>query len=301
MDRPASTEPALNTAFTGGPVLDCAGRPLDLTRPLVMGVINTTPDSFSDGGTLFVGNTLDLDLALARAEDMVAAGAALLDIGGESTRPGAAPVSAAEEMARVLPLVERIASELDVVISVDTSSPGLMTEAAALGAGLINDVRALRREGALAAAAATGLPVCLMHMQGEPGNMQQSPTYEDVVAEVDQWLQQRVEDCVAGGIGRERLLLDPGFGFGKTVQHNLALLRGLPRLAAAGLPLLVGLSRKSLIGKLIGRDVPQRLPASLGLAMLAVERGARIIRTHDVAATWDALAMYSALTEQERL
>lgn len=264
-----------------------------------MGVINTTPDSFSDGGSLYRDTRLDPDLALARARDMVAAGAGILDLGGESTRPGAAPVSETQEMDRVLPLVERIVAELDVVVSVDTSSPGLMTEAAALGAGMINDVRALRREGALQAAAATGLPVCLMHMQGEPGTMQQNPAYDDVVTDVARWLAERVGACEAVGIGRERLLIDPGFGFGKTVEHNLALLRGLPELARLGLPLLVGLSRKSLIGKLIGRDVDQRLAASLGLAMLAVERGARIIRTHDVAETWDALAMYSALSQQE--
>ena len=281
------------------PVLDCAGRSLDLSRPLVMGVINTTPDSFSDGGTLYTSEQLDLDLALERARQMVAAGAVIVDIGGESTRPGAAPVSETQEMNRVLPLVERIAGELDVVISVDTSSPGLMGEAAALGAGLINDVRALRREGALEAAAASGLPVCLMHMLGEPGSMQLEPAYDDVVGEVTDFLKQRIAACEAVGIPREKLLLDPGFGFGKTVAHNLALLNGLPQLAAIGLPLLVGLSRKSLIDKLIGREVDERLPASLALAVLAAERGAAIIRTHDVAETSDALAMCAALAEQE--
>jgi dihydropteroate synthase len=279
------------------PRLRCAGRLLDLSRPAIMGVINTTPDSFSDGGTLYRGNSLDLDLAMARARDMVETGAAILDVGGESTRPGARPVPAAQEMDRVLPLVERLSRELEVVVSVDTSSPALMTQAAALGAGLINDVRALGREGALDAAAATGLPVCLMHMQGDPGTMQQAPSYRDVVADVGDFLQRRVAACVAGGIGRERLLLDPGFGFGKTVQHNLELLRGLPRLAALGLPLVAGFSRKSMIGKLLGRDVAQRLPASLALAVLAVERGAAIIRTHDVGATVDAVAMWTALAE----
>ncbi|QFU77740.1 dihydropteroate synthase [Halioglobus maricola] len=260
-----------------------------------MGVINTTPDSFSDGGTLFRNEHLDPELAISRARDMVTAGASLLDIGGESTRPGAAPVSSQQELDRVLPLVERIAAELDVVISVDTSSPLLMTEAASLGAGMINDVRALQREGALQAARDTGLPVCLMHMQGDPGNMQANPEYSDVVADVGVFLEQRVNACEAAGISRDRLLLDPGFGFGKTVQHNLALLRGLPGLAHHGMPLLVGLSRKSLIGKLIGRDVDQRLAASLALGVLAVERGASIVRTHDVAETWDALAMCTAL------
>lgn len=280
-----------------GPVLNCAGRPLDLSCPRVMGIINTTPDSFSDGGTLYSGERLDLDRALARAREMVGRGAAILDIGGESTRPGAMPVSSDEEMARVLPLVERIAAELDVVISVDTSNPVLMTEAARLGAGLINDVRALQRPGALQAAAQTGLPVCLMHMRGEPQTMQRLPAYTDVVAQVRDSLLQRVAACEAVGIPRERLLLDPGFGFGKTVEHNLALLRGLRELRAAGLPLLVGLSRKSMIGKLIGREVGERLPASLALAVLAVERGANIVRTHDVAGTWDALAMWAALVD----
>ncbi len=274
---------------------------LDLSRPLVMGVINTTPDSFSDGGTLYRRDSLDLDSGLRRATEMVASGAAILDIGGESTRPGAAPVSEAQEMDRVLPLLERISSELDVVISVDTSSPALMTEAAARGAGMINDVRALRRPGALQAAAAIGLPVCLMHMQGEPGQMQDKPCYEDVVAEVSGFLHARIEDCVKAGIPRSRLLLDPGFGFGKTVRHNLDLLAGLPQLAELGLPLLVGLSRKSLIGKLIDREVSQRMAASLALGLLAAERGAVIIRTHDVAETWDALAMFSALMEREKV
>lgn len=260
-----------------------------------MGVINTTPDSFSDGGSLYQQDKLDLELALRRAREMVAQGAAVLDVGGESTRPGAAAVSSAQEMDRVLPVVERIATELDVIISVDTSNPELMREAASRGAGLINDVRALQREGALEAAAATGLPVCLMHMQGEPGTMQRAPDYTDVVAEVGTWLAGRANACVAAGIARQRLLLDPGFGFGKTVAHNLALLRDLATLSEHGLPLLVGLSRKSLIGKLLGREVHERLPASLALAVLAAERGAAIIRTHDVAETADALAMCTAL------
>ncbi len=281
------------------PVLDCAGRPLDLSRPQVMGVINSTPDSFSDGGTLYRSERLDLDLAMQRARDMVDQGAAILDLGGESTRPGAAPVSPQQEMDRVLPLVERITAELDVIVSVDTSNPQLISNAAALGAGLINDVRALQREGALAAAAATGLPVCLMHMQGVPASMQQSPSYTDVVAEVRDWLEARVSACEQGGITRDQLLIDPGFGFGKSLEHNLALLNGLQQLASLGLPVLVGLSRKSMIGMLIGREVEERLPASLALAVLAVERGAAIVRTHDVAQTCDALAMCAALTEME--
>lgn len=285
--------------FYNRPALDCAGRSLALSRPLVMGVINTTPDSFSDGGSLYRSGNLDIDLAMERARGMVAAGAAILDIGGESTRPGATAVSPAQEMDRVLPLVERVAVELDVVISVDTSTPELMTEAASLGAGLLNDVRALTREGAIEAAAATGLPVCLMHMRGEPDSMQRDPHYDDIVTEVTGFLGRRVAACEAHGIGRQRLLLDPGFGFGKTVAHNLQLLRGLPCLAELGMPLLVGLSRKSMIGILLGREPAERLPASLALAVLAVERGAVVVRSHDVAATVDALAMWTALNKLE--
>ncbi|GHD37270.1 dihydropteroate synthase [Parahalioglobus pacificus] len=262
-----------------------------------MGVINTTPDSFSDGGALYRGASLNLDAALAQAQAMVEAGATILDVGGESTRPGALPVSEQEELDRVVPLVERIRHSLDVVISVDTSTPAVIRESAAAGCGLINDVRALQREGALEAAARTQLPVCLMHMQGEPGTMQANPEYQDVVADVSSFLTQRLKACEAAGISRNRVLLDPGFGFGKTVEHNLQLLAALPRLAELGLPILVGLSRKSLIGKLIGRDVDQRLPASLALAVLAVERGASIVRVHDVAETVDALAMITALRE----
>ncbi|CAA0122105.1 Dihydropteroate synthase [Halioglobus japonicus] len=262
-----------------------------------MGVINTTPDSFSDGGTLYSRSRLDIDRAMVRAHEMVEAGAAILDIGGESTRPGAQPVTTGEEMDRVLPLVERIAAELAVVVSVDTSSPDVMCAAAGAGAGMINDVRALSRAGALEAAASSGLPICLMHMQGEPDNMQRAPQYVDVVTQVREFLLDRVAACERLGIVRERLLLDPGFGFGKTVSHNLQLLRDLPQLAAMGFPLVVGLSRKSIIGKLLGRDIGERLPASLALAVMAVERGAMIIRAHDVAATADAIAMWSALQE----
>jgi dihydropteroate synthase len=277
------------------PVLQCAGRSLNLSRPVIMGVINTTPDSFSDGGALYQSARLDLELAMTRAREMVTEGALVLDIGGESTRPGAVAVSSAEEMDRVLPLVERLTAELDVIISVDTSSGALMGEAASKGAGMLNDVRALARKGALEAAAATGLPICLMHMQGNPDTMQERPAYEDVAAEVERFLEARVAACEAGGIALQRLVLDPGFGFGKSVEHNLQLLAALPRFAQLGLPLLVGFSRKSMIGKLIGREVGQRLPASLGLAVLAAERGAAIIRTHDVAATSDAVAMWTAL------
>lgn len=260
-----------------------------------MGVINVTPDSFSDGGTLYRDQHPDLDIILRRSIAMVAEGAAILDVGGESTRPGATPVSEQEEMDRVLPVVEAIAAELSVTISVDTSRALLMREAAAHGAAMLNDVRALSEPGALQAAADSGLPVCLMHMQGKPGTMQEAPYYSDVVMEVKTWLEERAQTCIDAGIAAENILLDPGFGFGKTVQHNLLLLDGLPRLAALGYPLLVGLSRKSMIGNLLGRDVDHRLPASLALAVLAAERGAGIIRTHDVQATADAVAMATAL------
>jgi dihydropteroate synthase len=260
-----------------------------------MGVINVTPDSFSDGGSLYQQFKPNLDLAMARARAMVDEGAAILDVGGESTRPGADAVSVQEEMDRVLPVVEKVSAELDVVVSVDSSTPKVMTAAAGLGAGLLNDVRALAREGALEAAAATKLPVCLMHMQGNPGNMQADPSYNKVVTEVLDYLAQRVAACEEAGIARHRLLIDPGFGFGKTLEHNLQLLAGLEEFTRLGLPVLVGLSRKSMIGKILGRDVDERMPASIALALLAAQRGANIIRSHDVAATADALAMWIAI------
>lgn len=269
--------------------LQCGARTLDLSAPVVMGVLNVTPDSFSDGGRFAAR-----DAALKHAGDMIAAGAEIIDIGGESTRPGAAPVSVTEELDRVIPVVEAITAEYDVVISVDTSTPEVMRDSAAYGAGLINDVRALQRAGALQAAAATGLPVCLMHMQGEPGSMQQAPVYRDVIAEVRQFLRSRVDACVAAGIRRDLLLLDPGFGFGKNDEHNLALLAALPQLAEDG-PVLAGLSRKSMIGRLLGRPVEDRLIGSVTLALLAAQRGARILRVHDVAETVDALRLLQAL------
>jgi len=260
-----------------------------------MGVINTTPDSFSDGGSLYSGTGLDLSLVLMRARQMIADGASILDIGGESTRPGAAAVSEQEELDRVIPSVEAIRGESEVDISVDTSSPVVMRESAGAGASMINDVRALSREGALETAVELALPVCLMHMQGEPGTMQDAPSYEDVTAEVLAFLLERAAACEAAGLPRDKILLDPGFGFGKTLRQNLQLLKDLSRLAEPGYPLLVGLSRKSMIGKLLGRAVDDRLPASIALAVLAAERGASIIRTHDVRETADALAMAVAL------
>ncbi len=279
------------------PALDCAGRILDLSRPQVMGVINTTPDSFSDGGSLYRAGELNLEHAMDRARAMVDAGAAILDIGGESTRPGADIVSLDQELARVIPLISAISAELDVITSVDTSSPEVMMAAKAAGAGIINDVRALSRDGALEAAAASGLPICVMHMQGVPDTMQKAPAYQDVVCQVKSFLTAVVQRCQRAGIDSERILIDPGIGFGKSVTHNLQLLGGLSELAATGQAVVVGFSRKSMIGKLLKRDMNQRLPASLALAVLAVERGASIIRTHDVAETVDAVAMSVALRE----
>ena len=270
--------------------LSCGGRLLDLTRPHVMGILNVTPDSFSDGGRFKA-----LDAALRHAESMVAAGATLVDVGGESTRPGAPPVSVQEELARVVPVVEAIAARLDVVVSVDTSTPEVIAEAAARGAGLVNDVRALRRPGALEAAVRSGLPVCLMHMRGEPGDMQDNPSYQNVVSEVGRFLLERVETCVGAGIARERILLDPGFGFAKSLDHNLSLFKHLPELVALGYPLLVGVSRKSMIGGVLGKPVGERLYGGLALAALAAAQGARILRVHDVAETVDALRMIAAV------
>jgi dihydropteroate synthase len=272
----------------------CGNRVLDLTRPQVMGILNVTPDSFSDGGRFHLR-----DAALRHAEAMVAAGASLIDVGGESTRPGALPVSAEQELQRVAPIVEAIAAELDVIISVDSSTPAVMLEAARLGAGLLNDVRALRRDGALAAAATTGLPVCLMHMQGEPGNMQQNPLYEDLIADVCEFFTQRLAACVAAGIEADRLILDPGFGFAKNLQHNLSLFKHLPALQVFARPLLVGVSRKSMIGQALGREVDQRLAGGLALAALAVVKGAKILRVHDVPETVDVLRMIAAVEAAE--
>lgn len=271
--------------------ITCGKQTLDLSQPVVMGVLNTTPDSFSDGGSYYAAGSLDLSLVLRRAEQMLGEGAAILDVGGESTRPGACPVSEQEELDRVIPVVEAICSNFSAIVSVDTSTPAVMHIAAGAGAGLINDVRALERPGALEAAAQTGLPVCLMHMQGQPGSMQKAPSYMNVVEEVAAYLEQRVAACEGQGIVRERLILDPGFGFGKTDEHNLALLSGLSQLASFNMPILAGLSRKSMIGRLLQREVDERLPGSLALAMMAAQRGANILRVHDVAETVDVLRL----------
>jgi dihydropteroate synthase len=259
-----------------------------------MGILNATPDSFSDGGRY-----RQLDAALRHAEAMVLAGATLIDVGGESTRPGAAVVSVAEELERVAPVVEVIARELDVIVSVDTSTPEVMLETARLGAGLINDVRALRRPGALEAATETGLPVCLMHMLGEPGTMQNDPHYEDLVGEVCAFLAERMAHCEAAGIAADRIILDPGFGFAKTLEHNLSLFKHMPALLALGRPLLVGVSRKSMIGAVLNRPVGERLHGGLALAALAMTKGARILRVHDVAETADVVRMIEAVEAAE--
>ena len=272
----------------------CGNRVLDLAQTHVMGILNVTPDSFSDGGKYS-----QLDAALRHAEAMVAAGATLIDVGGESTRPGARAVSPLEELERVAPIVERMHRELDVIISVDTSTPDVMRETARLGAGLINDVRSLRRDGALDAAAATGLPVCLMHMLGEPGDMQDNPQYQDVTKEVGEFLAERMARCASVGIPAERIILDPGFGFAKTLLHNLSLFKHMESLHALGRPLLVGVSRKSMIGQALNRPVGERLYGGLALAVLASQKGARILRVHDVAETVDVVKMIAAVESAE--
>ncbi|WP_439649479.1 dihydropteroate synthase [Halomonas alkalisoli] len=274
--------------------LPCGRHRLDLSYPRVMGILNVTPDSFSDGGQHTV-----IDDAVRHAERMLAEGAAIIDVGGESTRPGSQAVSTQQELDRVMPVVERLVRELDALVSVDTSSPEVMRETAALGAGMINDVRALQREGAIDAALGTGLPVCLMHMQGEPRDMQHSPRYDVAVeTSVGDFLASRIAACEAAGLRRERLLLDPGFGFGKSVEHNLRLLNRMETLTKQGLPLMVGMSRKSMIGKVLGRPVEERLSGGLALASMAVERGASILRVHDVGPVLDAVNMTWAVLRE---
>ncbi len=260
------------------------GLSLSLERPHVMGILNVTPDSFSDGG-----HFNQLERAMTHARQMVAEGATLIDIGGESTRPGAPDVSEQEELDRVLPVVERMVRELDVMISLDTSKAAVMREGCVAGAHLINDVRALLEPGALAAAAAADVPVCLMHMQGQPRTMQAEPHYDDLLGEVRAFFDERIAACLTAGIAREQLLLDPGYGFGKTLAHNYQLLAQQESLLDYQLPLLVGMSRKSMIGNLLGRPVDERLAGSLACALVGMQRGARIIRVHDVRATMDAL------------
>ncbi len=282
MAPPSSTEPV---------VLDCAGKRLLLERPLIMGVLNVTPDSFSDGGLYSTP-----DKALRRARALVEEGADIIDIGGESTRPGAPPVTVQEELERVLPVVEQVARELPVPVSIDTSKPEVMQAALRAGAGMINDIRALQTPGALALAADSPAAVCLMHMQGTPATMQVAPHYEDVVAEVKAFLTERIQACEAAGIRRDRILIDPGFGFGKTLEHNLLLLKHLGEFRTLGAVLLVGLSRKSMIGKLL-HDAPpgERLYGSLAAAVIAAWQGAHILRVHDVRETAQALQICAAV------
>ena len=269
--------------------LQCGKHRLSLVRPLIMGVVNLTPDSFSDGGRFqTVGQ------AVAHARTLVDEGADILDLGGESTRPGAAPVGLDEERRRVLPVLEELAAG-GVPVSVDTRRPELMREAIAAGASMINDINALVAPGSLDAVAASDAAVCLMHMQGEPQSMQHDPRYQDVVAEVGEFLAGRIEAVEQAGVARSRIVIDPGFGFGKTFQHNLALLRSLDRFRELGVPLLAGVSRKSMLGKITGREVGDRVYASVAAAMIAVEKGAHIVRVHDVAATRDALAVWKAV------
>jgi dihydropteroate synthase len=270
----------------------CRHRTIDLARPVVMGILNVTPDSFSDGGRYAAA-----EAALARAQQIVAEGADIIDVGGQSTRPGALAVEESVEIARVLPVIEGIAASAAIAISIDTSKPAVMAAAVAAGACIINDVYALREPGARAVAAETQAGVCLMHMQGEPRTMQESPHYNDVVGEISEFLLRERQACMNAGIAAECIAFDPGFGFGKSLEHNLTLLKELSRFAALGAPLLVGVSRKSVIGKILGKALNDRLYGGLGLAALAVSSGARIIRTHDVGPTRDAIRCVSAVLQ----
>jgi dihydropteroate synthase len=275
--------------------INFAGRVLDMSGCHVMGILNVTPDSFSDGGRY---NTVEI--ALARAREMVADGAAFIDVGGESTRPGATPVSVEEELERVCPVVEAIARDLDVVVSVDTSSPQVMAEVVKLGAGMINDVRALQRDGTPEVVASAGVPVCVMHIQGEPDTMQDDPRYRSVRREVSSFLTERMRVIEKAGVRPDNIILDPGFGFGKSPQHNLQLLASLEQLQLLGHPILVGMSRKSMLGHITGRDVSERLPASLAAATISAMKGASIIRVHDVRETVDAVKVVTAMEEAGR-
>jgi dihydropteroate synthase len=262
----------------------------------VMGILNITPDSFSDGGLFFQDNKVNLDRALKQAAQMKQDGALFLDVGGESTRPGAKKISVQQELDRVIPVIEKITRNIEVIVSIDTSKAEVMSAAAHAGAGMINDVGALQSEQALAAAAKSGLPVCLMHMQGDPQTMQVAPNYTDVVAEVKTFLSARIKACESVGITKDKLIVDPGFGFGKTLEHNLSLIKHLASLKELGCPILVGVSRKSMISKITGNpEINDRLPGSLALAWACVEQGAKIVRVHDVKETVEMLKIYHAL------
>lgn len=273
-------------------ILQISGHVLPTRRPLLMGILNVTPDSFSDGGT-WQGT----DQAVAHALAMVESGADIIDVGGESSRPGAVEVSVAEELRRVVPVIERLRAEANVPISIDTSKPELMLAGVQAGAGMINDINALQADGAFETVLGLRVPVCLMHMQGQPRSMQQQPHYEDVVAEVSAFLLQRAEALIQAGFRQRDIALDPGFGFGKTLQHNIELFQAIPRLAGLGFPLLVGVSRKSMLGDITGQPVGSRIHASVAAALLAAQSGASILRVHDVAATLDALKVWQALSE----
>jgi dihydropteroate synthase len=266
--------------------LDCAGRPLDLTQPQIMGILNVTPDSFSDGG-LFMSK----EKALLQAQKLFTEGASIIDVGGESSRPNATQVSAQEELDRVVPVIESIHRELPVIISIDSSKPIVMREAVTAGAGMVNDVYALRQQDAVRTVADLNVPVCLMHMKGEPRTMQENPQYDDVVSEVKDFLQQRIQECEQAGIDRNKIIIDPGFGFGKTVQHNLALVKHLPEFLNLGLPVVAGYSRKSTIGAVLNKPAGDRIMGSVSLAVIACWLGAQIFRVHDVKETADALKL----------
>jgi dihydropteroate synthase len=267
---------------------------VDLSTPQVMGILNVTPDSFSDGGKY-----TQFDYALEQVQQMIADGATIIDIGGESTRPGAEAVSEHDELARVIPVLKAIKQRFNIVVSIDTSKASVMSAAIDAGADMINDVRALQNDGCLAAIANSNIPVCLMHMQGIPKNMQNSPSYDDVINDIIVFFQQRIDTCISAGIARDRLILDPGFGFGKTLEQNFYLLANLSKFNQLGLPLLAGLSRKSMIGNLLNRKVEQRLAGSLATAIIAAQQGAHIIRVHDVQETVDALKVLKAVTDQQ--
>jgi dihydropteroate synthase len=281
--------------FDTTPQLNCAGKILSFDVPRIMGIVNVTPDSFSDGGQYD-----KVELAIAYGLRLVDEGADVLDIGGESTRPGAKEISEAEELQRVIPVIEALAKKIEIPIAVDTSKPGVMRAAVKAGASIINDVFALRRDNALDVAAELKVPVILMHMQGEPHSMQAAPHYDDAVAEVHSFLTQRIFACEMAGISKKNIVIDPGFGFGKSLEHNLALLAQLPRFVELGVPVLAGLSRKSMIGTLTGRDVNDRVYGSVAAALIAAQNGAKILRVHDVAATADALKIWNAVSKQSK-
>jgi dihydropteroate synthase len=281
--------------FNITPQLDCAGKIISLDKPRILGIVNLTPDSFSDGGQF--KNT---EAAVGYAMQLIDQGADALDIGGESTRPGAVAVSEKDELARVIPLIESLAKKISVPISIDTSKPNVMRAAVKAGAGMINDVYALQRDNALEVAAELNVPVILMHMQGEPGSMQQAPSYDDAVAEVHSFLTQRIFACEMAGIAKKNIVIDPGFGFGKALGHNLALLAQLQRFVELGVPVLAGLSRKSMIGDITGRGVNDRVYGSVAAALIAAQQGAKIIRVHDVAATVDALKVLEVVNKQTK-